>query len=122
MTKTNESKLNPKWIIKTRDYFLDFLKVTKFPAPERYGIRGSKFEYPEWLIMFIAILAVKCKVKTYLGIHRLVKEQWATITKGHKFKKIISEANLRDRLKKIRFKFGKTPTFVSQIFPPDYLM
>lgn len=65
-------KLNPQWIREARDHFKDFLEVTEFPHPVRNGIRGSKFEYPEWLIMFIAVLSVKCKAKTYLGIHRLV--------------------------------------------------
>jgi hypothetical protein len=33
--------------------------------------RGSEVEYPAWLIMLIGVLAVKCKEKTYVGIHRL---------------------------------------------------
>jgi hypothetical protein len=44
-------KLNPKWVKQTRDYFLEFLEVTEFPHPERNGSRGSKFDYPEWLII-----------------------------------------------------------------------
>ena len=68
MAKT-VSKLNPAWITQARNYFLKFLKMTNFPHLERNGARGSKFFYPEWLIMFIAVLAVKCKVKSYLGIH-----------------------------------------------------
>ena len=56
------SKLNPAWITRTRKYFLEFLKVTKFPHPERNGERGSKFFYPEWLIMFLRLFSVKCKV------------------------------------------------------------
>ena len=50
-----------------------------FPHPERNGERGSKFSYPEWLIMFIAILSVKCKVKNYLGIHKLSTQYWDSI-------------------------------------------
>ena len=29
------------------------------------------FKYPEWLIMFIAILSVKLKIKTYIQIHKM---------------------------------------------------
>jgi len=77
------------------------LDETGFPHPERNGTRGSKFDYPEWLIMFIAVLSVKCKVKSYLGIHRLAMEYWEIITEGLDLKdKRISESNLRDRLKK----------------------
>ena len=112
-------KLNPQWIKQTRDYFLKFLKVTKFPHPERNGTRGSKFDYPEWLIMFIAILSVKCKVKTYLGIHRMALQYWDEIAKDLKLKPI-SESNLRERLKKICYKPGKPAGFIFQIFPKEY--
>lgn len=71
MLNKSEGKLNTKWIKQTRQYFRKFLDVTKFPDPEKMGSRGPAFEYPEWLIMFISILAVKCKVKSYVGIHRM---------------------------------------------------
>ena len=35
------------------------------------GERGPVFQYPEWLIMFIAILSVKLKIKSYVQIHRM---------------------------------------------------
>ena len=70
------SKLNPEWVKQARAHFLEFLHITKFPHPLRNGHRGSAFAYPEWLIMFIAVLAVKCKVKTYTGIHRLALQYW----------------------------------------------
>jgi len=45
------------------------LDETKFPDPKREeGSRGPVYKYPEWLIMFIAILAVKCKRKSYVAI------------------------------------------------------
>ena len=47
---TTISKLNPEWITATRQYFLNFLELTKFPHPERNGRRGSSFDYPEWKI------------------------------------------------------------------------
>lgn len=48
---TNQvSKLNPEWITETRQDFLDFLELTKFPHPARNGTRGSRFDYPEWKI------------------------------------------------------------------------
>lgn len=114
------TKLNPKWITQTRKYFLEFLKATKFPDPVRNGTRGSQFNYPEWLIMFIAILSVKCKVKSYVGIHRMATQYWSYIAGDLKLPPI-SETQLRDRLKKIRHLPGKPATFIFQIFPADYL-
>jgi hypothetical protein len=117
-------KLNPEWIKKTRDYFLDFLKVTKFPHPVRNGTRGSEFDYPEWLIIFIAILSVKCKVKTYLAIHRMTLQYWKDIIGGTNLEKKnlkpISESNLRERLKKICHKPRKPAAIIFQIFPEKY--
>ena len=60
MTNT-VSKLNPEWITETRRYFLDFLESTNFPHPVRDGTRGTEFDYPEWLIMFIAVLPSNAK-------------------------------------------------------------
>lgn len=123
-SKKTPAKLNPKWIKQTRDYFLRFLKVTKFPHPVRDGTRGSKFDYPEWLIMFIAIMAVKCKLKTYLGIHRMAVEYWNTIRQNYTAeikKKPISERQLRERLKKICYSHRKPPVFIFQIFPKEHL-
>jgi len=112
-------KLNPQWIKETLNYFKDFLKETGFPHPVRNGERGSKFYYPEWLIMFIAVLSVKAKVKTYLGIHRLALRYWDIITQGLNLKSI-PESTLRDRLKKICHFPGKPAGFIFQIFPQDY--
>lgn len=111
-------KLNPEWVKETRIYFKKFLKETKFPHPDRDGTRGSKFSYPEWLIMFIAVLSVKCKEKTYLGIHRLTVEYWDLIAEDLKLKPL-SERQLRGRLKKIRHSPGKPATFIFQIFPKE---
>jgi hypothetical protein len=47
------------------------LAKTDFPDPECIGDRGPRFQYPEWLIVFIAILSVKVKVKSYVQIHRV---------------------------------------------------
>jgi len=113
-------KLNPAWITRTRKYFLDFLKVTHFPHPERNGERGSKFSYPEWLIMFIALLSVKCKVKSYVGIHKLAMRYWETIAADLDLLPI-SESQLRDRLKKICHAPGRPATFIFHIFPAEYL-
>ena len=117
-------KLNPAWVKKTRDYFLDFLKVTEFPHPVRNGTRGSEFEYPEWLIIFIAILSVKCKNKTYVGIHAMAKQYWKVIIEGTDVKKDlkpIPETTLRYRLKKICHQPGKPAGIIFQIFPRKYL-
>ena len=114
-------KLNPEWIREVRDYFKKFLDETGFPHPERNGTRGSKFDYPEWLIMFISVLSVKCKIKTYLGIHRLTLQYWEVLTEGLDLKdKRISESNLRDRLKKICHTPGKPAAFIFQVFPEKF--
>jgi hypothetical protein len=115
-------KLNPKWVKQALGYFKEFLRVTKFPHPKRNGNRGSEFEYPEWLVMFIAILAVKAKVKSYKAIYRLSMQYCDIIAEGTgKEKKPISATQLRDRLKKISYQPGKTPVFVLQVFPKEYL-
>jgi hypothetical protein len=114
------SKLNPEWVEQTLKYFKEFLKETGFPDVKRNGTRGSEFEYPEWMIMFIAVLSVKAKAKTYLGIHRLALQYWPVISRGRKLKPI-SERQLRDRLKKIRHEPGKPAEFIFQIFPEKYL-
>jgi len=114
------SKLNPAWITQTRKYFLEFLQATKFPHPQRNGARGSQFVYPEWLIMFIAVLAVKCQVKSYVGIHQVALRYWSTIAANLHLPPI-SESQLRERLKKIRHTPGRPATFIFQIFPAHYL-
>jgi hypothetical protein len=95
MTK-QAHKIAKKWIEKNRLLFREFLDATDFPDPERLGERGPKFQYPEWLIMFIAILSVKLKVKTYVQIHRMAMEYWDQIAAGLDLKPI-SERQLRDR-------------------------
>lgn len=117
---TNQvSKLNPEWIAETRQDFLDFLELTKFPHPVRDGTRGSRFDYPEWLIMFIAVLAVKCREKTYQGIHRMVKKYWSQISQGLDLE-VISETQMRHRLKKICHTPRKPAGFIFQIFPREF--
>jgi len=49
------NKISTRWISETRGAFRDFFDETNFPDPERLGERGSKFMYPEWLIMFIVM-------------------------------------------------------------------
>ena len=114
-------KLNPDWVREARDYFKQFLKVTKFPHPRRNGGRGSEFEYPEWMIMFIAVLSVKCQVKSYLKIHELSTQYWDIIAEGTDLKSI-SERQLRDRLKKICHSPRKPAAFIFQVFPRESLV
>jgi hypothetical protein len=114
--KKTKKKISKKWISETREDFRYFLDETNFPDPKRLGERGPEFKYPEWLIMFIAILAVKCKIKTYIGIHRMVMYYWETIAEGLDLKPI-SERQLRDRLKKICHYPGKPAAFIFQLFP-----
>jgi hypothetical protein len=114
--KTPVGKIHPRWIRGIRKEFKHFLRMTEFPEPARNGERGPEFEYPEWLIMFIAILAVKAKVKTYTGIHRLSRYYWKYISADKK-RDVISESVLRGRLKKISHSPGRPAEFIFQIFP-----
>ena len=109
-------KISREWIKQTKSYFKRFLQETGFPEPKRDGIRGPTFDYPEWLIMFIAILSVKCKLKHYVTIHRMVTEYWDAIGEGVNLK-VLSERQLRDRLKKIGHSVGKPAAFIFQAFP-----
>ena len=110
------NKISTRWIRETREAFRDFLDETNFPDPERLGERGPKFKYPEWLIMFIAILSVKLKVKSYVQIHKMAVKYWDIIARGMDLSPI-SEKQLRDRLKKIRHFPGDPAAFIFQLFP-----
>jgi hypothetical protein len=118
---SSTSKLSPRWVRQTRDYFLQFLQVTRFPPVERHGHRGKTFEYPEWLIMLIGVLAVTCKEPTYLGMHQMTCRFWHELC-GRKVRlPPISERQWRARLQKIGYQLGTAPGYVVQIFPPEYL-
>jgi hypothetical protein len=121
VTTRSTSKISRKWVRQTRKYFLKFLQATHFPPVERHGDRGQTFAYPEWLIMLIGVLAVKCKEPTYLGIHRMTCRFWHELC-GRKVRlPPISESQLRARLKKIGYQLGTAPGYVVPIFPPEYL-
>ena len=109
-------KISTKWIEQTRDYFREFLNETDFPDPDRLGARGPKLFYPEWLIMFIAVLSVKLQIKTYVQIHKMAFDYWDLIAQDLDLT-TISERQLRDRLKKICHHPRKPATFISQMFP-----
>ena len=113
---TKSNKISKRWIRETRDDFRTFLDETNFPDPERLGERGPKFKYPEWLIMFIAILSVKLKIKSYVQIHKMALRYWDIIAHGMDLSPI-SERQLRFRLKKIRHFPGKPAAFIFQLFP-----
>lgn len=117
-------KLNPEWVREARGHFKKFLKVTKFPHPVRNGTRGSEFDYPEWLIIFIAVLSVKAKARNYLAIHRLALKYWEMLTEGLDGRirnKPISERQLRDRLKKICHSPRRPAALIFQVFPRTVL-
>ena len=69
-------KISPPWVRQTRTYFLQFLDATRFPAVERHGPRGKTLTDPEWLILLIGVLAVKCKAQSSLGLHRMTCRFW----------------------------------------------
>ena len=116
------SKMSPKWVRQTRQYFLTFLCATPFPPVKRHGRRGKTFEYPEWLVMLIGVLAVTCQAPTYLGIQRLTCRFWGELGGRQVRLPPISESQWRARLKKIGSQLGTTPGYVVHIFSPAYLM
>ena len=59
-----ESMVSKQWVKATRRYFLDFLRATHFPEFTAPRGRGSPGGYPEWLLMLIGVVAVKCKLQT----------------------------------------------------------
>lgn len=91
------SMVSREWVKETREYFLEFLRATRFPELTRHGQYGLKFEYPKWLIMLIGVLAVKCKEKTYVGIHRLSTRYWKELCGQEVKRPPISESQLRER-------------------------
>jgi hypothetical protein len=113
------SKLNPQWVTQTRTDLRQFLKAAKFPHPRRDGQRGSAFDYPEWLIMLIAVLGLRCKVKTCVGIHRLALQYGPLLTPDPALKPS-SESHLNRSCAnayKICHTPGKPATFILQFFP-----
>jgi hypothetical protein len=115
------SKIAPKGVCQLRKYVLKFLHATHFPSVERHGQRGKTFEYPDWWIMFIGILAVKCKEPTYRGIHRMACRFWNELYGRQVRLPPISESRVRERLKEIGYQLGTAPGDVVHIFPPEYL-
>ena len=69
MAQQRVSKVCRDWIGQTREQFVMFLDETGFLHPARLGQRGPELKYPEWLIMFIDIVAVKYNKKSFVGIH-----------------------------------------------------
>jgi len=80
---------------------------------------GAVLIIPNGKFRFIAVLAVKCREKTYLGIHRMTEKYWSQIAKGLDLS-VISESQLRERLKKICHEPGKPAGFILQIFPAKF--
>jgi hypothetical protein len=115
------SMISKQWITETRRYFLEFLRATHFPEFTQPRGRGSPGAYPEWLIMLIGVVSVKCKEKTYVGIHRLSTRYWQELCGNEVQVPPISASQLRERLKKIRFVPGSGAGYIQQIFPPEYL-
>src|ERR687895_1890750 len=109
------SMISQEWVESTRAYFLEFLRMTRFPELTRYGESAGRCEYPEWFIMLIGVLAVKSQEKTYLGIHRLSTRFWKELCGEEINSPPISESRLRARLKKIRFTPGTGAGDIDQI-------
>ncbi|RPH47761.1 MAG: hypothetical protein EHM85_19020 [Desulfobacteraceae bacterium] len=93
-----------------------FLICSLTPPQAAGNALAFRFKYPEWLIMFIAVLSVKMKLKAYVQIHRMAVLYWEVIAKGLDLTPI-SERQLRERLKKILHFPGKPAAFIFQLFP-----
>ncbi len=96
---TKSNKISKQWIRETCADFRAFLDETNFPDPERLGERGPIFKYPEWLIMFVAILSVELKIKSYVQIYKMALRYWDIIAEDMDLSPI-SGRQLRFRLKK----------------------
>jgi hypothetical protein len=119
---TQTPTLHPEWVTQARDDFQAFLRVTKCPHAVRNGTRGRAFDSPAWLIMFIAIVSVKAHIKSDLAIHRLAVQHWDRLAEGLDGRTRmtpISEAQLRDRFKKICHAPGKSAACIFQVFPEE---
>ncbi len=110
------NKISTRWISETRDEFRAFLEETDFPFPKRIGESGPTFKYPEWLIMFIAILSVKMKIKTYVQIPKMAVKYWEIIAQGLDLTPI-GERQLRERFKKFLHFPAKPAAFIFELFP-----
>lgn len=108
--------ISKKWIEQICDYFREFLEETGLPSFGRMGQRSPGFHYPEWLIMVIAVLSVKLRIKSYVQTHEMAIEYWDLIAKNLNLKPI-SERQLRERLKKINHHPKKPAIFIFQMFP-----
>lgn len=114
------SMVSAQWVRETRGYVLEFLRATNFPEFSVQRERGPAVEYPEWLIMLIGVLAVKCKEQTYVGIHRLSTRYWKELCGQEVSAKPSSESRLRARLRKICFVPESGAGYMYQIFPAEY--
>jgi hypothetical protein len=115
------SMISKQWIKETRCYFLDFLRTPHFPECTQLQGRGSPGVYPEWRIRLIGVVAVKCKEKTDVGIHRLRTRYWQELCGQEVQAPPLAARQLRARLKKIGLVPGSGAGDIPQIFPPDYL-
>jgi hypothetical protein len=92
-----ESMVSQQGVKATRKYFWDFLRATHFPEFTEPRARGSPGVYPEWLIMLIGVVAVKCKVKPNVGIHRLSTRYWSALWGNEVQAPPIAASQLRER-------------------------
>jgi hypothetical protein len=116
------TKLNPEGGKAARDDFNKFLTGTQFPHPVRHGTRGSAFDDPEWLMMFIAGLSVTAKATNDLAIHRLALQYWNILSDGFPAQirqKPRAERQLRARVKNSCHSSSQPAGFLFQVVPQD---
>jgi hypothetical protein len=49
------SMISQEWVESTRAYFLELLRMPKFPELTRHGESTGRWEYPAWFIMLIGV-------------------------------------------------------------------
>jgi hypothetical protein len=112
------SQLNPAWVREAREDFRKFLNVTPCPHPVRNGTRGSTCDDPEWLLMFMARVAVKADATSYLALPRLAV-RYGDIMAERLDLKPIPESTLRTRLKNICHAPRRPAGCMFQVCPRD---
>jgi hypothetical protein len=110
------STFNPEGVRDTRASFRKFLNVPQFPHPVRNGTRGSTCDDPEWLIMFMAIFAVKADARSSLALHRLAVQDWESMA-AHLDRNPIPASTLRIRLQNICHSPRQPAGFIVQVCP-----
>lgn len=112
--KNNSKNLSREWIIETREDFRTLLSQANLSCAN--PLESESDGYPDWLVMYIAILATKLGLNDYKAIHQASSKHWDIIAADTGLSPM-NEQQLTDHLKKIQHFPEKPATFISQLFP-----